>query len=98
MAIFMTADLDFPGLLVLGHFANKIDVEQAMFITCASDLDGICQLEAPFESALGDPPMEELAFGRFRSFLGAAGDDHHVFLNGQKIGSASCRERVCQYV
>src|SRR3546814_5834044 len=67
------ADLDLARLLVLGHFADEIDVQKAMLIASPRHLDRVGKLEAPFKGALGDSAVQELPVSRFRPFLGAAG-------------------------
>ena len=61
---------------MLGHFADEVDVEQAVFIAGAGHFDGVGELETPLERALGDAAMQEDAvicgFGRIG---GGAGDE-----------------------
>ncbi len=53
------ADRHLARLLVLGDFAHQLDIEQAIGIAGAGNLDGVGKLEATFEGALGDAAMQE---------------------------------------
>ena len=86
------ADCDFLGQHCLGHFADQIDGQKAIFKTGIGDADIVCQFEAAFEAALGNAHMQH-GCSSFRAVLGcaqsglAALDHQQVLLGGDlKIG------------
>src|SRR6185503_1898896 len=96
LAFGLGADRYAAGLLLLGHDALEVDMEQPILELRALDLDVLRELETPFEGATGDPLMEIARLGAVRLAIALALDGEHAFLDldGEVLlGEARDRER-----
>src|SRR3546814_10625792 len=87
-----------PGSYLIRDFSRQIETIRASSRGKPVEISKTGNHTWQCEPCQATLEIEYTVYAWDLSVRGAHIDETHAFVNGTKIGRASCRERVCQYV